>query len=178
MSEVNNAWESFTTQLQQFDAHLDEQKAQLSVLVAKQLDDFRGKVAGFASRWHELKPKAGPSGNPGIVLQRIEEYSLSINELKEESAKLKKDAEAFNLEVGSFDSLEDVAGDVAATKAQWDRYADFLKERNDMADKDWLSARDQVWKIEDFLTKWTKATEGEIIHTCLTPSGHSPSSPL
>lgn len=65
MSDVNNAWESFTTQLQQFDAHLDEQKAQLSVLVVKQLDDFRGKVAGFASRWHELKPKAGPSGNPG-----------------------------------------------------------------------------------------------------------------
>jgi dynein heavy chain 2 len=98
----------------------------------------------------------------GIVLQRIEEYSLSINELREESAKLKKDAEAFNLEVGSFDSLEDVAVDVAATKAQWDRYADFLRERNEMADKDWLSARDQVWKIEDFLTKWTKATEGKV----------------
>lgn len=109
------------------------------------------------------------SSPSGIVLQRIEEYSLSINELKEESAKLKKDAEAFNLEVGSFDSLDEVAADVAATKAQWDRYADFLKERNEMADKDWLSARDQVWKIEDFLTKWTKATEGKVSSTLLPP---------
>ena len=29
MGDVNNAWESFTTQLQQFDAHLDEQKSQV-----------------------------------------------------------------------------------------------------------------------------------------------------
>ena len=28
----------------------------------------------------------------------------------------------------------------------WDRYAEFLKERNEMANKDWLSMRDQVGK--------------------------------
>jgi dynein heavy chain 2 len=30
-----------------------------------------------------------------------------------------------------------------------------------MANRDWLSMRDQVWKIEDFLTKWGKAIEGK-----------------
>ena len=39
--QVNNQWESFTTQLQQFDAHLDEQKQQLGTVIAKQLDEFR-----------------------------------------------------------------------------------------------------------------------------------------
>ncbi|GFH11884.1 uncharacterized protein HaLaN_07462, partial [Haematococcus lacustris] len=51
--------------------------------------------------------------------------------------------------------------DVLETKASWDRYAEFLRERNDMANKDWLSMRDQVWRIEDFLAKWGKATEGK-----------------
>jgi dynein heavy chain 2, cytosolic len=41
------------------------------------------------------------------------------------------------------------------------RYAEFLRERNEMANRDWLSMRDQVWKIEDFLAKWSKATEGK-----------------
>jgi dynein heavy chain 2 len=41
LSEVNNQWEAFTTQLQQFDAHLDEQKQQLGTVIAKQLDEFR-----------------------------------------------------------------------------------------------------------------------------------------
>jgi dynein heavy chain 2 len=47
-------------------------------------------VAGFASRWSELKPRGGPSGNPAVVLTRIEEYSAAITELREESAKLQK----------------------------------------------------------------------------------------
>ena len=90
LTEVNNAWESFTTQLQQFDANLEEQKGQLGGLIAKQLDEFKSKVVGFSSRWHELKPKGGPSGNPAVVLTRIEEYSAAIQELREESAKLQK----------------------------------------------------------------------------------------
>lgn len=39
--QVNTAWEGFTTQLQQFDAHLEEQKGQLAVAISKQLEDFR-----------------------------------------------------------------------------------------------------------------------------------------
>ena len=50
----------------------------------------RGKVAGFASRWAELKPRKGPSGNPAVVLTKIEEYAASIQDLREESAKLQK----------------------------------------------------------------------------------------
>jgi dynein heavy chain 2 len=41
LADVNNAWESFTTQLQQFDANLEEQKSQLAVQIVKQLDEFR-----------------------------------------------------------------------------------------------------------------------------------------
>ncbi|MEW5298927.1 MAG: hypothetical protein WDW36_001997 [Sanguina aurantia] len=160
LGDVNNRWEAFTTQLQQFDAHLEEQKAGLQVQIVKQLDEFRGKVAGFASRWAELKPKGGPSGNPALVLQRIEEYSAAIQDLREESAKLQKEAGAFKIEASDFDMLAEVAEDVAATKVSWDRYGAFLAERDEMANKDWLSMRDQVWKIEDFLAKWSKASMG------------------
>nr|BBC28429.1 cytoplasmic dynein 1b heavy chain [Yamagishiella unicocca] len=160
LGEVNNSWDAFTTQLQQFDAHLEEQKNQLAVQIGRQLEEFKGKIAGMNSRWQELKPKGGPSGNPAVVLAKIQEYANAIQELREESAKLQKEAEAFKIDVPDFDTMGDMEADVLATKAHWDRYADFLRERDEMANRDWLSMRDQVWKIEDFLAKWTKATAG------------------
>lgn len=53
-------------------------------------------------------------------------------------------AEAFQLDVPAFELLEEVEADVLATKAQWSRYGDFLRERDEMANRDWLSMRDQV----------------------------------
>nr|BCL66104.1 cytoplasmic dynein 1b heavy chain [Volvox africanus] len=161
LADVNNSWDTFTTQLQQFDAHLEEQKNQLGVQISRQLDEFKSKVAGMNSRWHELKPKGGPSGNPAVVLAKIQEYANAVHELREESAKLRKEADAFKIDAPDFDLLNDMEADVLSTKANWDRYADFLRERDEMANRDWLSMRDQVWKIEDFLAKWTKSTAGK-----------------
>ena len=50
----------------------------------------RGTVAGFASRWEEVKPKGGPSGNPSIMLHKIKAYTIEVQEMREESAKLQK----------------------------------------------------------------------------------------
>ncbi|KXZ45909.1 DHC7 protein [Gonium pectorale] len=161
LTEVNNSWDAFTTQLQQFDAHLEEQKGALAVQIGRQLEEFKGKVTGMNSRWQELKPKSGPSGNPAVVLAKIQEYANAIKELREESAKLQKEAEAFKIDVPDFDLINELEADVMATKSHWDRYADFLRERDEMANRDWLSMRDQVWKIEDFLAKWTKAIAGK-----------------
>ncbi|KAJ9505745.1 hypothetical protein QJQ45_029246, partial [Haematococcus lacustris] len=161
LTEANAAWEAFSTQLQQFDANLEEQKTQLATAIEKQVDEYKGKLAGFASRWSELKPRSGPSGNPAVVLARIEEYAAAIKDLREEAARVAKEADAFKIEAPDLSSLNEVEQDVLETKASWDRYAEFLRERNDMANKDWLSMRDQVWRIEDFLAKWGKATEGK-----------------
>ncbi len=59
--------------------------------IARQLEEFKGKVAGMNSRWQELKPKGGPSGNPAVVLAKITEYANAIKEMREESAKLQKE---------------------------------------------------------------------------------------
>lgn len=46
MTEVDNAWDSFTTQLQQHDSHLDEQKNQLQGQLARQVTVLAsGKMA-------------------------------------------------------------------------------------------------------------------------------------
>jgi dynein heavy chain 2, cytosolic len=47
MSEVNNKWEGFMTNLQQFDAHLEEQKTQLQGQIGKKVDAFKSEIIGF-----------------------------------------------------------------------------------------------------------------------------------
>jgi dynein heavy chain 2 len=55
-----------------------------------------------------------------------------------------QECEALGLEAPHFATLDDVAADIGATAASWARYGDFLKERDELAHKDWLSMRDQV----------------------------------
>ena len=37
-----------------------------------------------------------------------------------------------------------------------------MQERAALANRDWLSVRDELWRIEDFLNKWSKDTEGQL----------------
>lgn len=91
--------------------------------------------------------------NPNSLNPQSPPHSLThllththAQDLREESAKLQKEAGAFKIEASDFDMLAEVAEDVAATKVSWDRYGAFLAERDEMANKDWLSMRDQVGK--------------------------------
>ena len=37
-----------------------------------------------------------------------------------------------------------------------------MAERASLANRDWLSVRDELWRIEDFLNKWSKDAEGQL----------------
>jgi hypothetical protein len=50
MSEVQERWDAFTTSLHQHDAHLEGQRGELQQQVLRQVEDFKGTIAGFASR--------------------------------------------------------------------------------------------------------------------------------
>jgi hypothetical protein len=50
LSEVAERWDAFTVSLQQYDAHLEGQRGVLQQAVSRQVEDFKGTIAGFASR--------------------------------------------------------------------------------------------------------------------------------
>lgn len=37
-----------------------------------------------------------------------------------------------------------------------------MAERASLAKRDWLSVRDELWRVEDFLSKWSKGTDGQL----------------
>ena len=60
----------------------------------------------------------------------------------------------FLLEPPAFSTLHHLQADVAATRAAWAHYAAFLADRQALADCEWLTVREQLWKLEDFAAKW------------------------
>lgn len=48
------------------------------------------------------------------------------------------------MEVPSFSALDEAQADISAMQAAWGKYSDFHNERQELADKDWLTMRDQV----------------------------------
>lgn len=47
-------------------------------------------------------------------------------------------------------------------QAAWSRFGEFMTERASLARRDWLSVREELWRIEDFLNKWSKGTDGQL----------------
>ena len=47
-----------------------------------QLGELKSRITSFTARWHELKPKGVPSGDPALVLVKLGEYSRQLTELQ------------------------------------------------------------------------------------------------
>eukprot|EP00878_Enallax_costatus_P024703 GHUV01026383.1.p1 GENE.GHUV01026383.1~~GHUV01026383.1.p1 ORF type:complete len:1576 (+),score=459.42 GHUV01026383.1:1611-6338(+) len=160
LSGLSERWDSFVSQLQAYDSNLEVQRQGLQGQVLKKIQEFEGVITGFASRWQSIKPRGGPTGNPAVVMAQLEDAARQLADIKEEADALCKECEALGVSPPAFPQLEEVQADVMSTQASWGSYRDFLTERDNLAHKDWLSMRDQVWKIEDFLTKWEGTCSG------------------
>ena len=130
MTDLNNEWETFQNKLQQHETHLEDQKSQLKGQIERNITDFKSKVNGFASRWHEFKPKGAPEGDPQLMLAKMEDDALTLTDLMEEAKKMQEECEHFQMEAPDFQALEDVKADIENTKIAWSRYGEFLKVCN------------------------------------------------
>ncbi|KAL3130926.1 hypothetical protein ABBQ38_000251 [Trebouxia sp. C0009 RCD-2024] len=162
MTEVDNAWDSFTSQLQQHDTHLDEQKNQLQGQLARQAGELKSRISGFGAHWQEVKPHGMPSGDPALMLLKMEDYSKQLADLQEEARQMAADCAHFSMEDPDFSQLNAISDDISATRTAWSRFSEFMAERASLAKCDWLSVRDELWRIEDFLNKWSKDTAGQL----------------
>ena len=52
------------------------------VAACLQLGELKSRITSFTARWHELKPKGVPSGDPALVLVKLGEYSRQLTELQ------------------------------------------------------------------------------------------------
>ena len=51
-------------------------------IVLAQAGELKSRIAAFAARWEDLKPKGVPTGDPALILIKTQEYSKQLVDLQ------------------------------------------------------------------------------------------------
>ena len=81
-----------------------------------QVGELKSRISGFAARWQEVKPHGLPSGDPGLMLLKLEDYSKQLADLQEEAQQAAADCAHFSIEEPDFAQLETISSDIVDTK--------------------------------------------------------------
>jgi dynein heavy chain 2 len=155
-SSLDSEWENLSTKLVQLETHLETQKENLKGQIASKITEFTSKAEAFRDRWLEFKPRGMPQGDPSLIITKLEDDFLALEELREEANKVRQDCEHFSMERPALEVLDELAEDIKATREAWKRFDDFMTERTELTGRDWIAIRGKLYELDDFLAKWTE----------------------
>ena len=81
-----------------------------------QVDEIQSRISGLGARWQEVKPHGIPSGDPALMLLKMEDYSKQLIQLQEEAHQMAADCAHFSMEEPDFSRLNIINEDITATK--------------------------------------------------------------
>ena len=81
-----------------------------------QVGEFKSRISGFGARWQGVKPQGLPSGDPALMLLKIEDYSKQLKDLQESAQQLASDCLHFSMEEPDFAQLDAISADIDSTK--------------------------------------------------------------
>ena len=81
-----------------------------------QAGELRSRISGFGARWQEIKPHGMPSGDPALMLLKMEDYSKQLADLQEEARQMAADCAHFSMDDPDLSQLDVISDDISATK--------------------------------------------------------------
>lgn len=82
----------------------------------KQVGELTSRISGFGAHWQEVKPHGMPSGDPALMLLKMEDYSKQLADLQEEVRQMAADCAHFSMEDPDFSQLNAISDDISATR--------------------------------------------------------------
>ncbi|GBG64465.1 hypothetical protein CBR_g44350 [Chara braunii] len=116
---------------------------------------FGYKLATFYIR-NDFKPKGITTTKPEMILSKLEDYVSSLAELEGEIEKTTRGCHALGLEVSGLDKLTAVNEDIKQLQEAWRHFKTFSAEKKELAARDWISLRNRLHTVDDFLSDWTE----------------------
>jgi len=81
-----------------------------------QVGEMKSRISGFGARWQEVKPHGMPSGDPALMLLKMEDYSKQLTDLQQEAQQTAVDCAHFSMEEPDFSQLDTISDDISTTK--------------------------------------------------------------
>lgn len=90
--------------------------ASITMSSLSQVGEMKSRISGFGARWQEVKPHGMPSGDPALMLLKMEEYSKQLTDLQQEAQQTSVDCAHFSMEEPDFSQLDTISDDISTTK--------------------------------------------------------------
>ena len=98
--------------------------------IMSQVGEIKSRISGFGARWQEVKPHGMPSGDPALMLLKMEDYSKQLADLQQEAQQTAVDCAHFSMEEPDFSQLDTISDDISITKVIISRGASVLSVIN------------------------------------------------
>ncbi|KRX18927.1 Cytoplasmic dynein 2 heavy chain 1 [Trichinella nelsoni] len=146
---------------------INDQMETLKSNVLSQIQAFSQHVERFAVKWYHMKPKNDISDISDEKIHEIVDFvsqkQRELNEIVEESKRLKNDAESFGLDKPRFKNLEELIHSVQACEAAWLPYQTFYNALAEFGNEEWIFFKSKIHVFSQFLVTWSeKLKEGEM----------------
>lgn len=96
--------------------HLNIQRLSRPSALLKQVGELKSRISSFGARWEEMKPRSMPSGDPALMLLKMEDYSKQLADLQEEAHQMATDCAHFSMEDPDLSRLDALSDDINATR--------------------------------------------------------------
>lgn len=159
-SALEAAAEEIEAMRQRREGDLEEKRKQIVGTLEARRRAFLDHVVALRETWRTERPQDGAQVDSSKVFAALEEVSQRAAALAEEAEGLQADCEAADVEGVDLEGIQALAAEVAEERADWERYAEFCRERDQLFRTPWMGVRERARnEIEDFLAKWRKTLQ-------------------
>lgn len=163
LANIQSEWESFDVALEAFNDLIEEQKENIKSNIDGEIVDTNRQIEKFLQRWEALKPRelaSWDNESTSKVFEDLTSWRQQFDELQHKAQSLITTCDSFNMTKPKFDALSTVNEDLEKTEKIWNTYKDYIAERSAIAMQDWISFRQKLFELEDFVKKWTDQFRG------------------
>jgi dynein heavy chain 2, cytosolic len=161
--QLTKNWDELELRMSAHEKNVEEQKDKIRALLDTKVKNYNIELEKFISRWKGMKPDGTGMGDRARAVEitkEVHHWAEEFEELKKKGITIKRECTQFGVEEPTFNDLSLWEEDITKTLASWGFFEEFLNEMSSLTEEDWLSIRDRLYVMEDFLSKWAERLKG------------------
>ncbi len=164
--QLAKSWDELELRMSAHEKNVEEQKEKIRTLLESKVKDYRIELEKFIARWKGMKPDGtgmGDRAKASEITKEVHNWAEEYDELKKKGATVKRECLQFGMEEPTYNELDALDDDITKTLASWGFFEEFLGEMSALIEEDWMSIRERLYVMEDFLAKWAERLKGRDI---------------
>ncbi|KAI9564905.1 hypothetical protein GHT06_008646 [Daphnia sinensis] len=154
-SQVCAKWENFNTLLSHHKQNMNKHMDSLKSNSQSQIMQFTSEIDQFQQRWQQehLSDKIDFT-NLDYHLKLLQKSRGEWNALMQNQKRLNANLEKVGEKPVELSVINDIEAEITRQEQIWNLYQSFNEELDEMSREEWLTSRNKIAKLDEFLETW------------------------